>query len=210
MIDPQEEAKEVYRRYAAMAGNLDSEHGLGGQLLYADLLSHASIQLVRAANIAGAASFTISAESAALRQAMREGVVDFVVTTLDEALRILKNEVRKRQPVSVAIHCADVSAFMLEMKERGVRPDLQNVAPEPLDGTREWLALSLPAGDALFAAELDAVVMDALPESDLSTRRWYRLAPRYLPRQMRSLRTVACGREAAQRIQTWYEQAQQV
>lgn len=207
MTDPLEEANEVYRRYAAITGMLDPENGLGGQLLYADELSASSIRLVRAANIAGAASFIVSADAAALRQAMREGVVDFVVTTLDEALRILKNEIRKKQPVSVAIHCAEIAAFNDEMRERGVQPDLQTVEPSLLEEAFEWMTIALPAGDASFAAKLDVVVLDALPAARIAERRWYRQSPRYLPRQLRSMRTIACDPNAAAQIQSWYEQA---
>ena len=52
---------------------------------------------------AGAATLTASASAEAGKQAMREGVVDFLVTTLDEALRILKNEVRKHETVAVCV-----------------------------------------------------------------------------------------------------------
>ena len=34
---------------------------------------------------------------------MRDGVIDFLVTSLDEALRILKNEMRKRTAVAVCV-----------------------------------------------------------------------------------------------------------
>ncbi|MDE3199403.1 MAG: hypothetical protein KGN79_00670 [Acidobacteriota bacterium] len=207
MFDPKEDPQEVYRRYAALARRLDPEHGLGGKLLFADELNASSIQLVRAANIAGAASFLTSSDNAALRQAMRDGVVDFVVTTLDETLRILKNEIRKKQAVSVGIYCADIAAFAWEMQERGVQPDLPAAGAEPLDDACEWVALDLPAGDKSFASKLDAVVLGAVPAEDYAAHRWYRMSPRYLPRAFRNLRTVACSRDAARKIQSWYEQA---
>ena len=79
--------------------------------------------LVAASNIAGAASLAASADAAAQKQAIREGAVDFLVTNLDEALRILKNEIRKGQAVSVCV-AARPQAMEREMVERGVRPDL--------------------------------------------------------------------------------------
>ena len=54
---------------------------------------------------------------------MHAGVIDFLVNSLDEALRILKNEIRKREPVSVAVSIAP-QAIAQEMLDRGVLPDL--------------------------------------------------------------------------------------
>ena len=42
----------------------------------------------------------------------------------DEALRVLKNEIRKHRPLSVALDGA-VEPAIEEMRERGVLPDLQ-------------------------------------------------------------------------------------
>ncbi len=108
---------------------LDPDLGptLGGQLLYAGELDAQARALVVAANIAGAATLAVSADAGAQRQAIRDGVVDFVVNSLDEALRILKNEIRKRETVAVCVAVATEgceSDFALEMLERGVRPDL--------------------------------------------------------------------------------------
>src|SRR5215475_15725073 len=66
--------------------------GLGGKLLYAGELDEDCRALIAAANIAGAASLCVSADARAQKRAIHEGVVDFLVTSLDEALRILKNE----------------------------------------------------------------------------------------------------------------------
>jgi len=59
-----------------------------------------------------------------------------MVTTLDEALRILKNAVRKKENVSVGLvgNCADI---IPELAERGVVPDIltdQTSAHDPLNG----------------------------------------------------------------------------
>jgi len=118
-------AELVYRAYAAMADTFafDADLGLGGKLLYAGELGSPSRDLLLAANIAGAASLAASADPAAQRLAIREGVVDFSVTSLEEALRILKNEIRKRQPVSVAVG-ADPLHLVEQMLDRGVLPDL--------------------------------------------------------------------------------------
>ena len=79
--------------------------------------------MVVAANIAGAATLVATADRAAQRQAIRDGVADFLVNSLDEALRILKNQLRKRETVAVCVGLAP-EAVEREMKERGVAPDL--------------------------------------------------------------------------------------
>ncbi len=54
---------------------------------------------------------------------MRTGELDFVVNTLDEALRTLKNEIRQRRPLSVGL-IADTDLALAEIAERGLLPDL--------------------------------------------------------------------------------------
>ena len=76
-----------------------------------------------AVGVAGGATLAVDGDAAEVKAAMRRGEVDFVVNTLDEALRALKNEVRVRRPLSVGL-IADVDAVLREMVERGVQPDL--------------------------------------------------------------------------------------
>jgi hypothetical protein len=105
-------------RLSAAAGK---EPDLGGKLLYAGELDDAGRELVVAGNIAGAASLAASADLSAQKQAIRDGVVDFLVTSLDEALRILKNEIRKHETVAVCVGAAP-DAVEREMLERGGLP----------------------------------------------------------------------------------------
>ena len=76
-----------------------------------------------AVSIAGGATLAIDADAAAVKAAMRRGELDFVVNTLDEALRALKNEVRLRRPLSVGL-TVELGGALNEMVERGVLPDL--------------------------------------------------------------------------------------
>jgi urocanate hydratase len=76
-----------------------------------------------AVSIAEGATLAIDADAGAVKAAMRRGELDFVVNTLDEALRALKNQVRLRRPLSVGL-TAEVSGALHEMVERGVLPDL--------------------------------------------------------------------------------------
>jgi Urocanase Rossmann-like domain len=79
--------------------------------------------LSTAVSIAGGTSLIVDSDSAVVKSVMRQGGLDFVVNTLDEALRVLKNEVRQGRPLSVGL-IADVSSSIREMAERGVLPDL--------------------------------------------------------------------------------------
>src|SRR5437588_6532683 len=89
-----------------------------------------------AATMAGAAFLGIDVDPDRIKKRLRTGYCDFMVTTLDEALRILKNAVRKKENVSVGLvgNCADV---IPELAERGVVPDIltdQTSAHDPLNG----------------------------------------------------------------------------
>jgi urocanate hydratase len=101
----------------------EGEPGLGGQLFYAGELDPVGRALMVAANIAGAASLAATPDLDAQKQAVRDGVADFLVISLDEALRILKNQIRKRETVAVCVGAAP-AAVNWEMLERGVLPDL--------------------------------------------------------------------------------------
>jgi urocanate hydratase len=89
-----------------------------------------------AATMAGAAFLGIDVDPERIKKRLRTGYCDFMVNSLDEALRILKNAVRKKEAVSVGLvgNCADV---VPELATRGVVPDLltdQTSAHDPLNG----------------------------------------------------------------------------
>jgi hypothetical protein len=212
----------VERFYAGLilAANLgpDAEPSLGGKLLYAGYLDADTRALLVAANIAGAASLAVSADAAAGRQAIRDGVIDFLVTSLDEALRILKNEIRKRTTVAVCVapepNAPNVD-FAHLLLERGVLPDLllPRSAPAPEfaaflsqgarpvvaihpDANQVLLAWSVANAPAQWLPKLDALAIDCLsPDpspATASARRWLRLAPRYMGRRSQCLRLLRC------------------
>ncbi len=91
---------DVYDRFAALTA-MSPE--LGGSLLVYVGLDRSGIALAIAANIAGAASLGVEPELARAKAAIRSGACDFLVNTLDEALRILKNEIRRKKAVSVVL-----------------------------------------------------------------------------------------------------------
>jgi urocanate hydratase len=89
-----------------------------------------------AATMAGAAFLGIDVDPERIKKRLKTGYCDFMVNTLDEALRILKNAVRKKENVSVGLvgNCADI---IPELADRGVVPDIltdQTSAHDPLNG----------------------------------------------------------------------------
>jgi urocanate hydratase len=209
-IDPaiHAELEAVYAYYAALARDLDAESGLGGKLLYAGELDQDGARLVRAANIAGAASFSAASDAAMQRAAIRDGIVDFLVTSLDEALRILKNEIRKRNGVSVAV-TAPSARLIREMTERGVLPDLlrETGAADVLlsQGAQTVHASVKPDGHSLAvfqspSAEFESRALRLIPEDDHVARRWLRLSHRYLGPQARRIRSICCDRATAKKL----------
>jgi hypothetical protein len=200
--------------------------GLAGKLFYAGELDEAGRALLVAANIAGAATLAATADRAAQKQALHDGVADFVVHNLDEALRILKNQLRKRETVSVlvALPPSDVES---EMDERGVSPDLlrngvvvapfnvpslsgqtaetpivQSGAPTEHEPIKTAALITWRVDSALprDLAALDEIALACLDPEEAKSRRWLRLAPRYLGRMAHGLRLLESNREFAVRF----------
>jgi len=100
-----------------------------------------------AATMNGAAFLGIDVDPERIKRRVKAGYCDLMVNHLDEALRILKNAVRKAEPTSVGLvgNCADL---IPELARRGVVPDLltdQTSAHDPIGGY-------LPNGMTLEAA----------------------------------------------------------
>jgi len=214
----EEELASVYRLYASLAAGLDPEFGLGGKLLYAGNLDASASRLLRAANVAGADSLTASADADTLRKATRDGVIDFMVNSLDEALRILKNEIRKRQTVAVGVNRAP-DLIESEMLERGVLPDLlppvslnsgqftelialgsRRAQDRPLLPGRTFIAVASPTDSPLHRRQFDALLLDFLAQDDHANCRWFRLSPRFMPSSGRNFRSFECDVDNFSRI----------
>jgi urocanate hydratase len=123
-----------------LAGKLIASGGMGGMGGAQPL----------AATLNGAAFLGIDVDPERIKRRVKSGYCDVMVNNLDEALRILKNAVRKREAASVGLvgNCADV---VPELARRGVVPDLltdQTSAHDPVGGY-------IPQGlDVAQAAEL--------------------------------------------------------
>jgi urocanate hydratase len=89
-----------------------------------------------AATMNGAAFLGIDVDPERIKRRVKTGYCEVMVTSLDEALRILKNAVRKGEATSVGLvgNCADL---IPEMAKRGVVPDVltdQTSAHDPING----------------------------------------------------------------------------
>ena len=196
---------------------------LGGKLLYAGELDRST-----AAHSPSPATSPEpppsppSAEPAALRQAMHAGVIDFLVNSLDEALRILKNEIRKREPVSVAVSIAPAGNRAERCSTAASSPTCSRRTFHPRPATppsppssrkarsaspprhrrraSKFLIWQIPADFAQRPADFDALLLEHLPPSDHATIRWLRQSPRYLGPHSRRLRSLACDEETASKL----------
>jgi len=70
-----------------------------------------------------AAFLGIDADANRIKRRLKTGYCEVMVNSLDEALRILKNAVRKREPASVGL-IANAAELIPELARRGILPDL--------------------------------------------------------------------------------------
>src|SRR6204780_4058781 len=109
-----------------LAGKLVASGGLGGMGGAQPL----------AATLNGAAFLGIDVDPEHIKRRVKTGYCDVMGNDLDEALRILKNAVRKREATSVAL-VGNCAAVIPELALRGVVPDLltdQTSARDPIGG----------------------------------------------------------------------------
>ena len=118
------------------AGEKNFSGDLSGKLIVSGGMGGMGGAQPLAATMNGAAFLGINVDPERIKKRLKTGYCDFMVTTLDEALRILKNAIRKKEHISVGLvgNCADV---IPELAERGVVPDIltdQTSAHDPLNG----------------------------------------------------------------------------
>jgi hypothetical protein len=149
-----------------------------------------------AAVITGAACLAIEPDPTICRAAMRSGACDFVVNTIDEALRIIKNEIRQHKPISVGVE-APIPSALEELRDRGVLPQLfidpanSNVALGPalsntaagteLAATKGWILESFPFETSAALRVFDTRLLALLPTTD-PRHPWLMTSPRLFPR----------------------------
>src|SRR5690348_5387976 len=125
----------TYETFAA-AGRKHFGGDLAGKLIASGGMGGMGGAQPLAATLNGAAFLGIDVDPERIKRRVKSGYCDVMVNDLDEALRILKNAVRKRESTSVglAANCADI---IPELARRGVVPDLltdQTSAHDPLNG----------------------------------------------------------------------------
>jgi urocanate hydratase len=139
----------TYETFAS-AGRKHFQGDLAGKLVASGGMGGMGGAQPLAATLNGAAFLGIDVDPERIKRRVKTGYCDVMVNDLDEALRILKNAVRKREATSVGLvgNCADV---IPELARRGVVPDLltdQTSAHDPIGGY-------IPQGlDVSQAAEL--------------------------------------------------------
>jgi urocanate hydratase len=139
----------TYETFAA-AGRKHFQGDLAGRLVASGGLGGMGGAQPLAATLNGAAFLGIDVDPERIKRRVKSGYCDVLVNHLDEALRILKNAVRRREATSVGLvgNCAEV---IPELARRGVVPDLltdQTSAHDPIGG---YIPLGL---DVAQAAEL--------------------------------------------------------
>lgn len=161
-----------------------------------------------AAATAGAVSLLLAEDGHEVKKALRRGDVDRIVESMDDAVAALRYNVRKKNPLSIAL-VADVDAALAEMIERGVQPDVwlgsdeSPAAAQPLfDNGMARLDVARSAGQLAtqpmvlhgetlreyFIAtrtptqlrDADARVLRLLPKDETLRRRWIERASQYV------------------------------
>ena len=182
----------VYLAYRSLTGTgTPPRASLGGKLL---LLSDPEWAL--AASITGGASLVAMPETAPAKAALRAGCCNFLVSDLDEAVRILKNEIRRGAAISVGLLCS-LSDVERACVERGLQPDLLERAQWALEsrGARvvPWQG-ALPTGESLVTwsahgsgvsalRAVSALVRQCIESNDAARQQWLAQAPAVLGRQ---------------------------
>jgi hypothetical protein len=202
-------AYDCFRALVSEQESLPSQNqDLGGKLLYAGELDEEGCAVVIGGNVAGCATLCVAADPVAQRKAIHDGIVDFLVTSLDEALRILKNEIRKHATVAVCVG-KPAGEVEQEMLERGVQPNVtrQHVRSSLKASQKEaaasrkvrvfWMLDSTPLASL---PKIDAIAQECLDAADTWNARWIRLAPRFLRRVASYTRVIDADREFAERF----------
>jgi len=145
-VGSQQALHTAFETFAA-AGRAHFGGELAGRLIVSGGMGSTGGTQPLAATLQGAAFLGIEVDSERITRRIRAGYCDFCVNSLDEALRILKNAVRQKQPVSVGLvgNCAEI---IPELARRGVVPDILS----DLTGVRDLLNGYVPAGMSLEEA----------------------------------------------------------
>jgi len=232
----------VYRRYVqlqAIRGERfprDAADGLAGLLLTCVGFGLEGAELALATTISGGTFLGIDPSTEHLKAAVRNGSCDFMVNTLDESLRVLKNELRKKKALSVGL-LGEAAGTLAAMIERGVQPDLVADTGVPDIQTaashyRPALLTFVERGAVLVDAQasnvappsgffevvwtaaslgdlrrMDELAKQQLPAEDAIRRRWLQHAPGYFHRQRPLQRVLGMHSEEVTRLAEAFKNA---
>lgn len=188
------------RSLAAFLSMADRRHVWSQHLVMLSATEEAAAFAMATLAAGGAVLWTCPDETS-FRASGLDGLSDFQVNTLGEALRILKNEIRKGLPVSVAVLDADRTVWD-EAITRGLQPDAVMADSEDAAAASvlvargaEWLQPSPATEIVTLTAQswrelriLDADLLKNLEAcNEVQKRvaeRWLRAAPRLFPRDL--------------------------
>jgi urocanate hydratase len=189
-----------------------SAESLAGHLVACVGFGQQGAELALATTIAGGAFLGIDSSSEHLKAAVRNGSCDFMVNTLDESLRVLKNELRQQKALSVGL-LGDASEILPAMIERGVQPDLiadtassesetasgmqhdalhqfiergarnLNTQTEKLARPSDQIEVVWTAANTMDLKRMDTLALEQLPSDDTLRQRWLRQASGCFHRQ---------------------------
>lgn len=209
------EISDVYAAFEGVVRLCLAHYGgeAGGRLLFYALADRAGAATALGASIAGAASLGVDPDRERLKAALRSGACDFVVNNLDEAVRILKNEIRKKQPVAVGLVGA-VGECVAAMLERGLQPDLVAASVGDVNGFGGRGARVLPSdrgpqyesddvwwsvfeSPARWLPQIDALAVETLGKDSSAKGNarllWLRKVPLYLGRASEHFVPMSAG-----------------
>jgi urocanate hydratase len=126
-LAPRQDA--VYQKYLSLQtiglqamAETRRDASLVGAWLVSCGMGREGAELAMASTLAGTAFLGIDPQPQRLKSAQQHNACDFMVNSLDEALRVLKNSLRKRQPISVGL-LGSAAEVLPHLVERGVQPD---------------------------------------------------------------------------------------
>ena len=129
------------------AGKKHYEGNLAGKWILTGGLGGMGGAQTLAGTMAGASVLAVECDPTRIQKRLTTKYVDYSVTNLDEALKLIETACREKRAISVALlgNCAEI---LPELVKRGVKPDMvtdQTSAHDPLNGY-------LPAGWTLEEA----------------------------------------------------------
>ncbi len=121
-----------------------------------------------AATMAGASMLAIECQSDRIDMRLATGYLDRRAETLDDAMAIIEQSLRDREPVSVGL-LGNAAEILPQMLERGLRPDAltdQTSAHDPANGylpigwtVEQWIAERAANPDAVAAAAVESIAV---------------------------------------------------